>query len=768
MRTKTPALSKLGVAGIVRAMSQPIAAQPVPASAPIWPLVMISGFFFVSGFPALIYQLVWQRSLFAIYGINVESVTVVVTAFMLGLGLGSLLGGLVSRLRKVPLLMAFGIVEVGIGMFGYFSLQLFDAVGAATLQAAPLVTALVTFLLVLVPTLLMGATLPILTAHLVRHTSNVGRSVGLLYFVNTLGSATACFAVALVLMRELGMHGAVNLAAGINLVVAAASFMAAALTKPAGGQEEGSTPKSTSTQRGKFRLAMLVVAATGFISLSYEILWYRVHSFTTGGSALAFSTMLGAFLLGIAVGSLVARKFCTSEGTGVERIALVNFVLFANAASFLVAPLSAWLATLLPGQNAYPLLVPPVAIAAGLLGAMFPLICHHGVAPDKRAGSGLSYLYLANILGSAAGSLLTGFVLMDLMGLARISQVLALLGVALAVALVFVFRLEGVQRLRSLITAGITALVVLAGGALFFDGFYERLQYHDQHDQQHAFADIVENRSGVITVTPDGTVFGGGMYDGVFNTDLVHDPNMIVRAYSLGAFHADPREVLVIGLASGSWAQVVAHHPSVERMTIIEINPGYRQLIQKRPQVAGLLTNPKVEIVIDDGRRWLNRHPDRTFDAVIMNNTYNWRAHSSNLLSIEFLQLLARHLKPGGMALYNTTDSPEVQRTACMAFPHVVRIINNVWVSNRPLFPDKKRWRDVLVSYRIEGKPVLDMSDPTHRQRLEDVLAMVDEITRPVPARYGMEGRSSILARTEGKRIVTDDNMGTEWFLSRE
>src|SRR3954452_14667860 len=117
-------------------------------------LTVICAIFFCSGIPALIYQLVWQRSLFTIYGINVESVTVVVTAFMLGLGIGSFAGGRLSRLR-LPLLGVFAAVELGIGLFGYFSLGLFHAVGELTLQLSAPLTALFTFLLVLVPTLLM-------------------------------------------------------------------------------------------------------------------------------------------------------------------------------------------------------------------------------------------------------------------------------------------------------------------------------------------------------------------------------------------------------------------------------------------------------------------------------------------------------------------------------------------------------------------------------------------------------------------------------------
>ena len=182
--------------------------------------------FFLSGFAALLYQIVWQRALYAIYGINVESVTMVVTAFMLGLGLGSLAGGVVSRDPKRPVLLMFSLVELGIGLFGIVSLAVFHAVGNVTLGMSALATFLVTFLLVLVPTLLMGSTLPLLVAHHVRANKNVGKSVGTLYFVNTLGSAFASAAAVLFIMGRAGQAGSVRFAALLNVSVSLLAYIA--------------------------------------------------------------------------------------------------------------------------------------------------------------------------------------------------------------------------------------------------------------------------------------------------------------------------------------------------------------------------------------------------------------------------------------------------------------------------------------------------------------------------------------------------------------
>jgi predicted membrane-bound spermidine synthase len=186
------------------------------------PAPLLYAVFLLSGFAAVLYQLVWQRSLFRLLGTSSESVTMVVTAFMLGLGLGSLAGGALTLRARWPLPVIFGLVELGIGGFGLISMRLFAWIASVTSDARGLAIGLVAFSAVLVPTLFMGGTLPILVAYLVRRSGNVGKSVGLLYFVNTLGSAIGSLAAALWILGRLGQAGSVLLAASLNLAVAAA------------------------------------------------------------------------------------------------------------------------------------------------------------------------------------------------------------------------------------------------------------------------------------------------------------------------------------------------------------------------------------------------------------------------------------------------------------------------------------------------------------------------------------------------------------------
>jgi spermidine synthase len=180
--------------------------------------------FFLSGMAALVYQVTWQRVLFASFGVNIESVTLVVTIFMFGLGVGSMLGGALSKRYPHTLPRLFLLCEVVVGAFGIISLPLIRAVGDVMVHSSLPAVALAISGLLAVPTLMMGATLPILVAHLHQHFQHVGRTVGLLYFVNTLGSAASSYLTASVLFVLGGQQAAVLCAAVLNLTVGALAW----------------------------------------------------------------------------------------------------------------------------------------------------------------------------------------------------------------------------------------------------------------------------------------------------------------------------------------------------------------------------------------------------------------------------------------------------------------------------------------------------------------------------------------------------------------
>ena len=217
----------------------------------------------------------------------------------------------------------------------------------------------------------------------------------------------------------------------------------------------------------------------------------------------------------------------------------------------------------------------------------------------------------------------------------------------------------------------------------------------------------------------------------------------------------------MIGLGSGSWAQVLANHPQVQEVVVIEINPAYLPLIAEHPQVGSLLRNDKVRIIIDDGRRWLKSHPQERFDAVLMNTSFYWRNHSSTLLSSDFLREIQRHLNSGGVLLYNTTGSDDVVATGLSVFSSGMRIANALAVSNSPLVMNRSRWKDVLLSYVIDGKRVVDINDPGQAAKFAAILAILGDPTGKDP--NSIETNDQLRARLHDRLIITDDNMGLEW-----
>lgn len=188
-------------------------------------LRLLYGVFFVSGMSALLYQLAWQRLLFLIYGTNSEATTAIIAVFMLGLGLGSLAGGELSK-RLPNLLHVFAAAEAGIGLFGLVSVPLLNWVGQQTAGIGAFEAGAVSFALLVLPTMMMGATLPLLVAHVVNQNHDVGDAVGDLYHVNTLGSALVCILASFVIFRWFGLSGSVWLAAAGNLGVAATTYFA--------------------------------------------------------------------------------------------------------------------------------------------------------------------------------------------------------------------------------------------------------------------------------------------------------------------------------------------------------------------------------------------------------------------------------------------------------------------------------------------------------------------------------------------------------------
>lgn len=494
--------------------------------------------------------------------------------------------------------------------------------------------------------------------------------------------------------------------------------------------------------------AWLVSALTGFASLGAETLWIRLASFANGNTPQTFGLVLGVFLLGIALGALAGKRLC--ERNDERALRAVGALILSGAALIdLCAP---WL-LLLVGNEIFilPAMVALILATAASKAALFPIVHHLGGRLAEDAGRSIARVYFANIAGATLAPLLIGFWLLDL---ASSEALLRLLGAASLAAAAILAPAASLHWAANGVAASLLAATALWPQQLTL------LRHLAQEGEAIAF--LQENRHGIIhtIVRPgeDEAVFGGNIYDGKINLDPIRDSNRIDRVWLLQALHSAPRRVLVIGLSAGAWTCVLAAFPSVEHVDVVEINPGYLALVKARPSVAPLLADPRVHIHIDDGRRWLRRHPQARYDLIVMNTTFHWRANITNLLSREFLTLAREHLEPGGILAFNATGSPDALYTAAQVFPYAFRWkeSNFVYAANHDF-----RHPDSEAAARLEEvaeRVGISADHPAERwQRLYDAL------TSPQWVDAAHE------ARLAGRPLeeITDSNMLTEFRYGR-
>lgn len=500
------------------------------------------------------------------------------------------------------------------------------------------------------------------------------------------------------------------------------------------------------------RLALLLSFSVGLLSLSQEILWVRLLSFGQQGRPQAFALVLVAFLVGISAGSVIGRRICERSTQLLASAARV--LSWAAALDVIALQLAAPMLGYTPWRLGALLLL--IALTAGAKGVLFPIVHHLGSNTSREAlGRSVSKVYLANVMGSALGPLLTGFWLLDLLPVESAWAVVATGTAALAV----ICLVAASQRQRSWFALPVLLLGV--GGALIAQPLpVIRKVATDADEASTPIRQLIQNKHGILHTIAhdDGDVtYGGNAYDGRVNVDMNLNSNMLDRAYLMALLHPQPRRVLVIGLSTGAWTQAILGFPGVEQVDVVEINPGYRDLIASHPNVAPLLKDPRVKLHFDDGRRWLRSHRDARYDLIFQNTTFHWRAYTSLLLSREYLQEMSRHLAPGGIVAMNTTDSLDAYATALDVFRHVARYSNFAYMSDRPLqrrpdaeavlracrtlgqpsFPDALFAGSSAVARRLLDTPLIEAGEYLRHQRVDDAPRVITDLNMVNEFRHG-------------------------------
>jgi spermidine synthase len=494
--------------------------------------------------------------------------------------------------------------------------------------------------------------------------------------------------------------------------------------------------------------ARVLSFCVGFLSLSQEILFVRLSSYAYESLPSAFAFVLVFFLLGIALGANAGKRICARGGD--LRLAGGRVLLAAALFDALVPPVAAFWADSPYAPLALGALI---LVSAALKSVLFPIAHELGsTATGADIGRSISKVYASNIAGSTLGPLVTGFVLLNLISLEHAFRFVAI-GTGLLGAACVMRSNPRFAGLANAVCAAVVAWAVVAPVRLVSD-------FAMRDKEQKPPNLILETRSGIVHTLPHPSggdaVYGSNVYDGRINTDLRVNSNGINRAYVLAALHPNPARVLVLGLSSGSWTRVLAQFPGVERIDVVEINPGYLDLIRRHPEVAPILDDPRIRIDIDDARRWLIRHPDRRYDLIVMNTSFYWRAYATNLLSREFLQLARRHLAPGGVMTYNTTSSPDVLWTARDVFPFVRRYVNFAYVAEHDFTAAIEANRERVWSSGAPGQPLLRRDSPEDVKAVDKMLAIRFVTPESVAKQYARP-----------LEVITDDNMVTEFRYGR-
>jgi spermidine synthase len=673
--------------------------------------------FLMSGAAGLIYQVSWQRILALHSGVGIYSVAMIVAAFMAGLGVGSHLGGTLSlRLKARWAVRAFALVELGIGAFGAASCWLFYDL--LYLKASWLYTDLwragaLHFLGLFLPTCLMGMSLPFLVRGMVSEASSAGRVVGTLYGINLLGAALGALLTPWFLIPHYGIRGAV-LAAAIANVAAGVLGLGVGTLRPR--DEGGQAAPAAAEPAQPFPLWVALYATSGLVALSLEIVWFRVLDLAVKATAYTFGTLLALYLAGSAVGCLAGAGLVGRLRRPFRAFLLCQCALLSYAGLALV--LLAWLPVDAPGYGWYhefwrkggfylgqtdnsetlrnlylwlPLVLfgPPTV----LMGLSFPIL-QRAVQDDPRtSGRRVGILQSANIAGCVLGSLLVGLVGLTWLGTTGTVRALLLAGLAFAGLGI---RTYGV---RSAFGVAAAVLVALAAGQPGQDRLWLRL-----HAVKDTPAMVGEDATGLAALISRGygrwVVYVNGKGHSWVPFGGVHTQLGAMPA----AMHPSPQDVAIIGLGSGDTAWAAGSRPETRSLTVFEISGPQPRLLRRLAETEDLpvlrrfLDDPRLRIRVADGRIALGEGGAR-YDIIEADAQWPVVAYAGNLYSVEFFQLCARHLKPGGLVV-TWAPTPRVYASFVTALPHVLGNGDRTILvgSNEPLEPDVETWTGRLNS----------------------------------------------------------------------
>jgi spermidine synthase len=759
----------------------------VRRSVPLVPLLIL---FMLSGASALVYQVLWMRLLALVFGVTVHAASTVLAAFMAGLAFGSAFAGRVADRIHRPL-RAFAIAEALVAIAALATPLMLAAVELlyvrlhGALSGVPgfvtLVRLTLSFAVLIVPTTLMGATLPLVVKSALGRDTILGRQVSLLYAVNTGGAILGALIAGVWLVPQLGIAWSFRIGALTNLAIAAGALVLSRthqpalapapasegplLTRPAGA---AAAVDSRSTRIR--RLVLLTFAVSGFASFALEIVWFRLLVVLLRPTTYAFTVMLATVLAGIALGSWISTPFTRRERrSSVAFLATIELLLALTALASAVVvgqagAVYAWAAPFFAnGSLAYfgPMAITSMAAIlppALLMGVAFPvgIAIWAGDVDERHAGERVGFIYSVNVGGAVAGSLLTGFVLLPLLG--SRATLLAISALVLGTGLLLLTQVK--HRVRALV-GGVTAAVVFAAIAALSPNPVSQLLLSRypaetpvwQEEDAHATVSILR-RTSRFAPAPVHRLYINGMHQ------ASDEPGMVAYHRIIGtlplAIHPDPRKALVIGSGGGATPGAVAAFDNSLLVDVVELSAAVVEATRRFGHINfDLLTRPNVTVRVDDGRNHMLLTGER-YDVITADVILPVHAGAGNLYSQQYYRLMRRVLTNRGIALQwigsgTETEYKLILRTFLSVFPHTTLWEGGSLLvgSSRPLVLDPDAFERKLE--RPESRRALEgMGLPTFKALLSRYVAGPDELRTFVG---------------DGL-VLTDDRPLTEYFLA--
>jgi spermidine synthase len=660
--------------------------------------------FFLSGATSLLFEVLWSRQFVTVFGNSSYAISIVLCAYMAGIGLGGLFGGRLadSVTRRT---LAFALVQAAVALCALaippmldwmrFVVPTLPALSPHSLLVSTLARFALSFAILVVPCFLMGTTLPLLVRVVTDSDKTIGSRIGLLYCVNTLGAALGCLAGGFWMIGTFGLRGTNQLAVGVNFVIA---ILALALSRRADTALSAipvplSTPHTEKIDRNEepevFAWLLLALAFfNGFAGLACEVLWIRYMSFIVN-STYVFPTILCVYLLGAGLGGLVygllagrIRRLALTLGV-VEMLLALSVPATFITSVFLFAggpppPLE---------QKGMALLI--VLLPTVLMGMAFPLLCAVYGRRVQTLGRRIGLLFAVNTIGTVLGALLPIFVFIPFLGiqlsLRLTSALYGIMGLALLAFASAKNRLAmGTVLLPAIITYAVVLFLLFA--IVPVDLCQRVFLATDLGLAKHT--DILfyrEGRTGTAIVTRNRinncrTVYINGvsevpiLYPHLFCFKMIGDLAPML--------HPKPDDVLMICFGGGVAAGATSVLPEVKSLTIVDLEKSVVKAAALLSQENnGLLQNPKANVVIDDGRNFIMTSP-RKWPVIVSDSTHPKSGDSWVLYTQEFYQQVRDHLTDNGVFVewvpihgLSVAEFKIITRTFQSVFPHA-----SMWV----------------------------------------------------------------------------------------